>query len=57
MWANAGDVNYFSNLIKNIINISKKIDANYFEDLSTKYIKYNNHAALVTTIPEPGLSE
>ncbi len=57
MWANSGDVNYFSNLIQNIINVSEKIEDNYFEELTAKYIKNNNHAALVTTIPEPGLSE
>lgn len=56
-WAKTGDVNYFSNLIQNIINITEKIDSNYFEDLTAKYIKNNNHAALVTTIPEPGLTE
>lgn len=57
MWANRGDVNYFSNLIKSINSISEKADDNYFEEITTKYIKNNNHAALVTTIPEPGRAE
>jgi len=56
-WANTGSVYYFNNLLKNIKNISGKIDDNYLEGLAAKYIQNNNHAALVTTVPEPGLSE
>lgn len=57
MWANRGEINYFSDFIKNITAVSEKVDDNYFEDLTSKYIKNNNHAALVATIPEPGLAE
>lgn len=56
-WANTDSVNYFSNLMKNIKSISEKIDDNYLEDLAAKYIQKNNHAALVATVPEPGLTE
>lgn len=57
MWANTGSVNFYNNLIKNINNISDKIDDNYLEKLAEKYIQNNNHAALVTTVPEAGLAE
>ncbi|MEN6316647.1 MAG: insulinase family protein [Clostridiaceae bacterium] len=57
MWANYDNTNYLNNLIKNIKNISDKISADYLENLTTKYIQNNNHAALVTTIPEAGLAE
>lgn len=57
LWANTGNINYFNNLIQNIHRISEKIDDNYLEDLAAKYIQTNNHAALVTTIPEAGLAE
>lgn len=57
MWANYDNTDYFNNLIQNIKNISNKISANYMENLTTKYIQNNNHAALVTTIPEAGLAE
>jgi len=57
MWANFDDLDYFNNLIKHIRNISNKVNAGYFEKLTEKYIKNNNHAALVTTVPEAGLAE
>lgn len=57
MWANTGSIHYFSDLIQNINNIADKMDDNYLEGLTTKYILTNNHAALVITIPEPGLVE
>ena len=57
MWANTGSVNYFNNLLKNIRGISEKIDEDYLEGLAEKYILKNNHAALVTTVLEPGLAE
>ena len=57
MWANYDNLNYYSNLLQNIKNISDKVNKNYIEDLTTKYIRNNNHAALVTTIPEAGLAE
>ena len=57
MWANTGNIDYFSNLIKNLNNVSEKIDDNYLEELTAKYIQNNNHAALVATVPEPGLTE
>lgn len=57
MWANYDNVNYYSNLLQNIKNISAKVNNNYMEDLTTKYIRNNNHAALVTTVPEAGLAE
>ncbi len=57
VWANTGNIDYFSNLIKNLNNVSEKIDDNYLEELTAKYIHNNNHAALVATVPEPGLTE
>ncbi len=57
MWANTGEFTYYHNLIKNMKNISGKVDNNYFEDLTEKYILNNNHGALVTTVPEAGLTE
>lgn len=57
MWANTGSVDFFNNLLQNIKNISEKIDEDYLEGLAEKYILNNNHAALATTIPEPGLAE
>jgi len=57
MWANTGSVYYYHNLIKHVNNISEKVDDNYLENLAEKYIRNNNHAALVTTVPEPGLTE
>ena len=57
MWANYDNLYYFSNLLQNIKNISKKVSNHYMEDLTAKYIQNNNHAALVTTIPEAGFAE
>lgn len=57
MWANADSINFYSNLLKYINSISEKVDDNYLENLAAKYIQNNNHAALVTTVPEPGLAE
>ncbi len=57
MWANNDNLGYYSNLIKNTKNISGKVDTSYFSDLTEKYIKKNNHAALVTTVPVAGLAE
>lgn len=57
MWANSNNMYYLSNLLQNINNISKKVSNNYMEDLTTRYIQSNNHAALVTTVPEAGLAE
>ena len=57
MWANTGSVNYYNNLIQNLNSITNKIGDRYLEDLNTKYIQNNNHAALVLTVPEPGLTE
>lgn len=57
MWATHDNIDYLSNFIKNIKNISNKNSADYMADLTTKYIKNNNHAALVATIPEAGLAE
>lgn len=56
-WANSGNTYYYNNLVKNINNIAEKVDENYLETLAEKYIKNNNHAALVITVPEPGLTE
>ncbi len=44
-------------MIQNIKNIGTKAKGNYIENLLIKYIVNNNHAALVTTIPEAGLAE
>lgn len=57
LWANTGSVYFFNDLIKNINSISEKVDDNYIEKLAEKYILNNNHAALVVTVPEPGLAE
>lgn len=57
MWANNGDLNYYNSLIKNIKNISNKTGKGYMEALTEKYIHSNDHAALVTTVPEAGLAE
>jgi len=57
MWANYDNLYYLNNIIQNIKNISKKINNNYMENLTARYILNNNHAALVTTIPEAGLAE
>ncbi|NLN65895.1 MAG: peptidase M16 [Clostridiaceae bacterium] len=57
IWANTGSVNYYNNLIQNLNSITNKIGDRYLEDLNTKYIQNNNHAALVLTVPEPGLTE
>jgi Zn-dependent M16 (insulinase) family peptidase len=57
MWANYDNLDYYNNLIKYIKNISNKVGSSYFEDLTKKYIQNNNHAALVSTVPEAGLVE
>jgi Zn-dependent M16 (insulinase) family peptidase len=57
MWANYDSLDYFSDVLQNIRNISEKVDKSYMENLAAKYIQKNNHAALVTTIPEAGLTE
>lgn len=57
MWANYNDLGYYSNLITNVKDLADKLDTSYYEDLAEKYILDNNHAALVTTYPEPGLAE
>jgi len=57
MWANNDNLYYLSDILQNIKSISKKINENYMEDLTAKFILNNNHAALVTTIPEAGLAE
>lgn len=57
MWATNDDLSYFSNLTKNVKALAEKLDTSYYEDLAEKYILNNNHAALVTTYPEPGLAE
>lgn len=57
IWANTGNVNSFNDLVKNINSIAEKIDQGYIESLAEKYLLSNQHAALVTTIPEPGLAE
>ena len=57
MWANYNSINYLSNVLTNIKSISQKVDKKYMEDLTSMYIQNNNHAALVTTIPEAGLAE
>ena len=54
---NYDDLSYFSNLTKNVKDLADKLDTSYYEDLAEKYILNNNHAALVTTYPEPGLAE
>ncbi len=57
LWASHDDPDYYNNLIRYIKNISGKVDSNYFEDMTAKYIQNNNHAALVSTVPEAGLAE
>lgn len=57
IWANTNNVNYLSNLIQNIKKLGTEAKGNYLEGLVTKYILNNNHAVLVTTVPEAGLAE
>jgi len=57
MWANYDNLDYYNNLVKYVKNISGKVNDNYFEKLTEKYVKNNNHAALVSTVPEAGLAE
>ncbi len=57
MWANYDSLDYFHNVLQSIKDISDNISKNYMENLASKYIQNNNHAALVTTIPEAGLTE
>lgn len=56
-WANTGNTDYLINYIQNVKEIGNKAKDNYLESLITRYIVNNNHAALVTTIPEAGLAE
>jgi hypothetical protein len=57
MWSNYNNVDYYNNILSGIKEISVKANNNYLEDLTAKYIQKNNHAALVTTVPETGLAE
>ncbi|NLV35849.1 MAG: peptidase M16 [Clostridiaceae bacterium] len=57
LWANYDNFDYYTNVLQNIEGISKKVSKGYMEDLTSKYIQKNNHAALVTTVPEAGLTE
>ena len=57
MWSITDDLNYYSNLTKNIKNLADKLNTSYYEDLAEKFILNNSHAALVTTYPEAGLAE
>ncbi|PYG86633.1 hypothetical protein LY28_02852 [Ruminiclostridium sufflavum DSM 19573] len=56
-WANSNNTDYLFNVISNLKSIQAKIPDNYLEKLAAKYIEKNNHAALVTTVPEAGLAE
>lgn len=56
-WAKSGNTNYLYNVINDLKNIQTKTANNYLENLTEKYIVKNNHAALVTTIPDAGLAE
>lgn len=56
-WAKSGNVNFLFNVLNNFKNIQAKVKDNYLENLVSKYIIKNNHAALVTTVPEAGLAE
>ncbi len=57
LWASSDSLDYYDNLIKNTKNLTNKVGKNYFEDLTKKYVVNNNHAALVSTVPEAGLAE
>lgn len=57
LWANYDSFDYYNDVLQIIESISKKVGEGYMEDLTSKYLRENNHAALVTTIPEAGLTE
>ncbi|WP_024831832.1 insulinase family protein [Ruminiclostridium josui] len=56
-WANFDSLDFYNNMIKNIKSISAKSGKRYFEGLTEKFLVNNKNTALVTTVPEAGLSE
>jgi Zn-dependent M16 (insulinase) family peptidase len=56
-WATTDSISSLNNITKDIKNIGTKAEGNYLESLISKYIINNNHAAIIATIPEAGLSE
>ena len=57
IWSTLDSTTYLNNLTKNMREIQSESKKDYFENLLKKYVKDNNHAALVATIPEAGLAE
>ncbi len=56
-WANFDSIDFYNNMLKNIKSISTKSGKRYFEGLTEKFLVKNKNTALVTTVPEAGLSE
>lgn len=57
VWANFGSLDYENTVIKNLKDIATKSGKKYFEGLTEKFIENNKHSAIVSTVPEAGLSE
>lgn len=56
-WANFDSIDFYNNMLKNIKSFSAKSGKRYFEGLIEKFLLNNKNTALVTTVPEAGLSE
>lgn len=56
-WSVTGKTDLLGNIISYLKDIGVKSQNGYIEGLIDKYIIKNQHAALVTTIPEAGLAE
>ena len=56
-WLYGGDPNEYLAFDKHFVQLKKALKEPYLESFIKKYMLDNNHSAVVTSVPEPGLAE